>query len=232
MAADDTHTPGDTGADADGGDSPAPVPYERFREVNEAAKDARARAAAAEEAYQAVRAEQEAAQARLEAIERRFAPEPDEPVWTDPADEALKKAEALEAKLAAMEDEERRRAALRADASAIDAALDKAGVRDVKAARADMAERYGAAKWYDREWDPEAAAKELAEAEAARAEAEGARAEADAQATRSPLTGGQHAPAPAAQPVPPRPNPTDDDYHAKMAAWEGAEKARIMAQHG
>lgn len=205
------------------------IPKERFDEVAFAAREARARAEAAERRYEQLVKVQQADAERLQAMERRFAPDP-EPAWEDPAERAVREIAELRARLEERDRRDADRDAQATAARAIADAISEAGVHDVKAARERLADRYGAAMFFERPWNPKAEAAALRDEEVARAQASQRKRDEDTQATRSAMTGTTSAPAPATSPAKPRPTPWDDDYKSRLAEWEEEESARIRAE--
>mgnify|MGYP001569736433 CR=1 FL=1 len=206
------------------------IPKERFDEVSAAAKDAKARAESAEAKYQEVLKGREADAARIAALERRFAPEREEPEYEDPAEKAAKEVAVLRKRLDDREAEERTQAAYRADGAAITAAMEKAGVEDKKKGAEALATQYGAAKHFGGAWDPVASAEAYRKDEKEAAELRARAARDNADATRSAITGSGSPPAVATTPPPKRPEPGEKEYRAKLATWEADMEARIIAE--
>lgn len=227
---DDTAQPSDTGK---AGTSGIQIPKERFDEVSALAKAAATRAEAAERRFQeseAKRAAEHQADARrIEALERRFAPEP-EVEYEDPAEKALKEIQALNRKLAERDEREAVQATYRADGAAIMTAIKKAGIQDTEKAAEALSTKYGASKHFGMEWDPEKAATAYRDDEKAADELRARAARDNANATQSAITGSGSAPAVATTPPPKRPSPAEDDYRTKYAAWERDMEARIIAE--
>ena len=211
------------------------IPKERFDEVSAKVAEARAMAEAAEGKYQAVvkeraaEATQRAAEvARLEALERRFAPEADPDVYEDPAEKALNQVVALTKKLEERDAQERLLAQYRAGGAAIMAAMEAAGIVDKKKAGDALGIQYGAAKHFGQQWDPAAAAKAWREEEKAVAELRAKAALDDNDATRSAITGGASRPTVVTGPAPTRPTPWEEGYSAKILAWERDMEQRLI----
>lgn len=218
-----TSQPGDTGT------SGIQIPQERFNEVLAKAREATERATAAEAKYQALLTAQAADAKRLEAIERRFAPEPSDE-YEDPADKALAAVSALTKRLEEREKRETQEAERHGAAMQITAAIKKAGIEDTEAAQRRLAEAYGSSRYFGHEWDPEAAAASFRESEKKLAAALAAADHHNTDATRSALHGGGSPPAPATSPPPPRPTPFEEDYREKIAAWNQDMEQRVLAE--
>lgn len=216
---------------SDTGNAPSgiQIPKERFDEVAAQVKEARARADAAERKFQESEKARQADQARLTAIERRFAPDP-EPDYVDPAEKALSEVAELRKRMAERDESERIQKQYRDDGAAISAAIETAGIADKKKASEALAMQYGAARHFGNAWDPAAAAKVFREEEKEAAELRARAARDNADATRSAITGSGSAPAVATTPPPKRPEPGEEDFRGKLGAWEAEMERRIIAE--
>lgn len=219
-----------TSQPSDTGKSGIQIPKERFDEVSAQAKEAKERAAEAERKFQASETARLADAKRIEALERRFAPEPEESVYMDPGEKALAELEALKTRFAAREAAEEMQARYRADGNAITSAIDAAGIEDKKKASEALATQYGASKHFGSAWDPVASAKAYREEEKAVAELRARAAKDNADATRSVITGSASAPAVSTAPLPKRPSPAEENYSTKVREWEAAMEKRLVEE--
>ncbi len=232
-----------TGGDTPATETPAPVPYERFKEVNDSANAAKAEAAsanaraeAAEQAWQAQRSQLDSLARTVE--ERLPAPAPAADEWQDPAEVALNRVQALEAWKTEREAKDKANAENNAARRLIDEAIAKAGIEDIPIWGNEVAKSYYASKQIGASFDADKVAEHYRKLElSAKPQADdSAKLEAKrkaAEATASAITGQSSAgsPAPDAPPSK-RPSRLDADWSQESEdAWVADREATILAKY-
>ena len=233
-----TTPPSDTGEQT----TPEPVPYDRFKEVNEKAKaeaqarvEAEERARKAEDAWRTSQSEMTSLKRLVE--ERLPAPKPEPDEWQDPVDVHAREIAELKAWKRDREEEAKAKAEVDADRRVIDEAIRKAGIEDVGTWGDEVAKAYFASKHLGLQFDADSTAARYRKLEqAAQNPAENnniERARQAAATNTSVITGNANAGSPAPEPPPSRrPNRLDPDWSQESEdKWVQEQTQAILAKH-